>query len=498
MFGLDKFQPYFYPGHVTVMTDHGNLRWLMAHQQKGRLARWQLLLQMYDFTISYVKGVNNPVADVLSRDAIPKTEALQVNAYDLRARKPKTHTHQEEVEAEDSMEIDYITTALVAPLVQYDWDVEQSKDPFLISRIAKEITGFEKQDGIIYRKHRDTAKRKICVPEHLIEKVISQVHTASEVAHGGRQQTSYHLRKYWFPSFRKRIGQFCKNCLMCVKIKGIGESHNVLHTREPAAVLDRVFIDIVGPLQNDMDSYRNDAKYILTMMDDGSRFLRTVALRSRRAETTMKAFLDNWVGIFGPPKEIICDDDKSFGGKSLALFLQRYGCIVQTTAPYSPEMNAVERVHKSLMARIRALRYSMDLPWSECLYMATYGYNVTEHSMLQVSPYSLVFSKAKDLSGKDVIIENITQARDEAMQTAVALRSKSLDKMNKRRRPQDIDVGDTVYVANLSASKLEDRVLDIPFIVKAIIGTNSKKFELQGPDNVMLIRARKHIWKRQY
>ena len=150
------------------------------------------------------------------------------------------------------------------------------------------------------------------------------------------------------------------------------------------------------------------------------------------------------------------------------------------------------------MARIRALRYSMDLPWSECLYMATYGYNVTEHSMLQVSPYSLVFSKVKDLSGKDVIIENITQARDEAMQTAVALRSKSLNKMNKRRRPQDIDVGDTVYVANLSASKLEDRVLDIPFIVKAIIGTNSKKIELQGPDNVMLIRARKHIWKRQY
>eukprot|EP00834_Sanchytrium_tribonematis_P003659 NODE_149_length_15530_cov_0.274448.p6 type:complete len:116 gc:universal NODE_149_length_15530_cov_0.274448:10192-10539(+) len=39
MFGLKKFRPYYYPNHVTVMTDHGNLRWLMAHQQKGHLAR---------------------------------------------------------------------------------------------------------------------------------------------------------------------------------------------------------------------------------------------------------------------------------------------------------------------------------------------------------------------------------------------------------------------------------------------------------------------------
>ena len=102
---------------------------------------------------------------------------------------------------------------------------------------------------------------------------------------------------------------------MCVRVKGISHSRNVLHTREPAEILDRVYIDIVSPLQNDTDSYRNDARYILTMMDDGSRFLRTVALKSRKADHTMNSFLDNWVGIFGPPKEIICDNDKSFGEK---------------------------------------------------------------------------------------------------------------------------------------------------------------------------------------
>ena len=70
MFGLEKFKPYFFGRSVTVMTDHGNLRWLMDHAQQGRLARWQLFLQQFDFVISYVKGVNNPVADCLSRDLI--------------------------------------------------------------------------------------------------------------------------------------------------------------------------------------------------------------------------------------------------------------------------------------------------------------------------------------------------------------------------------------------------------------------------------------------
>ena len=107
MFGLEKFRPYFYPGHVTVMTDHSNLRWLMAHQQKGRLARWQFMLQAFDFTINYVKGENNPVADVLSRDAVKQPKVLQVNAmggFNLRKRKISVKNDTAESISKDSLE----------------------------------------------------------------------------------------------------------------------------------------------------------------------------------------------------------------------------------------------------------------------------------------------------------------------------------------------------------------------------------------------------------
>ena len=181
------------------------------------------------------------------------------------------------------------------------------------------------------------------------------------------------------------------------------------------------------------------------------------------------------------------------GGGSISRVLQKYGCVIQTTAPYSPEMNSVERVHKSLMARIRALRYSMGIPWSECLYMATYGYNITEHSMLEISPYALLFSNLKDVSGKTTNIENINDLRQQAANKAYKMRLKGLEKTKKLRKKQNWNIGDIVYVLTLNSSKLEDRILDTPFRIRDIQGKSSKKFTLVGPDNVILEQSSKHI-----
>ena len=52
----------------TINTDHAPLQWL--HKMKTsnqRLLRWSLILQEFSFTISYIAGKTNIVADVLSR-----------------------------------------------------------------------------------------------------------------------------------------------------------------------------------------------------------------------------------------------------------------------------------------------------------------------------------------------------------------------------------------------------------------------------------------------
>ena len=66
--GIKYFQPYVYGRRFTVHTDHNAVRWLMGIKEPtGRLARWAVLLQQYDFNIVHRSGKSNGNADALSR-----------------------------------------------------------------------------------------------------------------------------------------------------------------------------------------------------------------------------------------------------------------------------------------------------------------------------------------------------------------------------------------------------------------------------------------------
>ena len=53
-------------GHeITVFTDHKNLTY--ENLSTDCVTRWRLLVEEYGPTIKYIKGVNNVVADALSR-----------------------------------------------------------------------------------------------------------------------------------------------------------------------------------------------------------------------------------------------------------------------------------------------------------------------------------------------------------------------------------------------------------------------------------------------
>ena len=65
---VNHFGGYLIPQTFVVETDHKALIYLMtAKHQNGRLARWALQLQPYDFTIRYRAGKDNCNADALSR-----------------------------------------------------------------------------------------------------------------------------------------------------------------------------------------------------------------------------------------------------------------------------------------------------------------------------------------------------------------------------------------------------------------------------------------------
>ena len=66
---VEYFSDYLYAKRFLIKTDHAPLTWLSQCKHKNlRLMRWALSLQAYDFAIEYIKGSENFLADMLSRD----------------------------------------------------------------------------------------------------------------------------------------------------------------------------------------------------------------------------------------------------------------------------------------------------------------------------------------------------------------------------------------------------------------------------------------------
>lgn len=66
---ITYWKVYLEGRHFTLYTDHTVLHWLLDQKEtaNGRMAKWCLLLQGYDFTIHHLAGKLNVVADALSR-----------------------------------------------------------------------------------------------------------------------------------------------------------------------------------------------------------------------------------------------------------------------------------------------------------------------------------------------------------------------------------------------------------------------------------------------
>ena len=64
-YALQKMSHLLQDVRFTIRTDHENLRYF--NENTPKVVRWKLVIQEYDFVVEHIPGVENVVADTLSR-----------------------------------------------------------------------------------------------------------------------------------------------------------------------------------------------------------------------------------------------------------------------------------------------------------------------------------------------------------------------------------------------------------------------------------------------
>jgi len=69
------FKPYLYATNFTLYTDHQPIKWLMTNDKLiGKLARWALILQEYEFKVIHRPGITHQNMDTMSQRPLTTSE----------------------------------------------------------------------------------------------------------------------------------------------------------------------------------------------------------------------------------------------------------------------------------------------------------------------------------------------------------------------------------------------------------------------------------------
>lgn len=190
---LKRFRPYVEGLPFKIITDHHSLRWLMSQKDlSGRLGRWSLLLQRFDFEIEYRKGSANIVPDALSR--------LDVDEISLT---DESIPLEVDLESEYFKSDEYLNLIAVIKAEPKNFPDTIVSEGYIYQRVKFRQGVFEDEDSLW----------KLWVPFELRADVVAS-------CHGGLAKTLQRIKeKYFWPNMAKEVKQYVSNCEICKSVK---------------------------------------------------------------------------------------------------------------------------------------------------------------------------------------------------------------------------------------------------------------------------------------
>jgi len=314
----------------TIRTDHKPLLTALTKSTDAWTARQQRHLSAIaetGCTIEYVPGIDNPVADALSRVEI---STVQIG-------------------------VDY--TALANA---------QASDEELAGIAASTTTNLQLETArfgdISITCDVSTGRPRPFVPLNYRRSIFDTIHG---LAHPSiRKTTVLMTEKFVWPRIKKDVRIWTRQCIACQRSKV------QRHTKSPISSFPtsprrfgHIHVDVVGPLPPS-----EGQRYLFTIIDRFTRWPEATPMAEANSASCAQALLTSWISRFGLPSHITSDRGSTFTSELWSALARLLGVQVHHTTAYHPQANGlVERFHRTLKAAIVARctghLWTHHLPW---------------------------------------------------------------------------------------------------------------------------------------
>lgn len=324
--------------------------------------------------------------------------------------------------------------------------------------------------------------------EKEIKEVLKMFHDTPLGGHQGVKRTIKRIQEqYKWQNMAKDIEAYIKKCKNCQKFK------QVTPTRMPMVITDtatqpfeKVFLDIVGPLQ--VTSKGN--KYILTFLDDLTKYFDCYALPDAEAATVARTFYNEIISRYRIPDKLVTDQGTNFTSDLFSRICKLLNIQKLQTSAYRPQSNgALERCHKDLGAYLRNILQDHGQEWDDWLRQAAHVHNSYIHAATKLTPFECLFGfKSKlpnNLKGKVEPIYNaddyyfelrytLQKMHEYARENLIIAKNKSKEYYDQYTKvTRTLTNKDKVYVKNEARKGKLDEIWSEPFNVVKSDGVNT-------------------------
>ena len=479
---LKEFKGMLFGQEIEIYTDHINLTRDALGLTSDRVFRWRLLIEEYGPKIMYIKGIDNTVADAISRldynPAMNRHADDEINSINKQVKwnnfltllnnydtKSSYETHNTNYKTSYSQvfinnmsddEIYPLTVAEIADAQRVDpkWkSFFKQEDPR--GKIRKVI--IDETDVLVKDKSR------LVIPKVLQARALQWYHHYLQHPGETRLEETLVAVMYW-PGLRADVRRHVKSCKRCQ----LGKRRKRKYGHVPSKIADqvpwqKVCVDLIGPYTVKGRDGKIMDFMCLTIIDPATGWFEIVELptvlriEKKNGKVTEKWVIDKssaevarlfnrqWLSRYPRAKYITYDNGSEFKLHFEEL-CDSFNIKRKPTTVKNPQANAIiERIHGVIgdMMRTRELDMSEtieDTMIEDFLVDAAWAIRSTYHTVLKSTPGAAIF-------GRDMLFDipyvadwnDIGRRRQEQVES-------TNKRENKSRLPHDYAIGHKILI----------------------------------------------------